>query len=400
MLTPTVRALTAAGAGSALLLTGLATSSPAQAREDDVLLTGERLSAGDSLVSPSGRYQLTIDGAGMVVLLERSNWLSRQEKVRRSWGDADYLVLQEDGNLVGYDDDPHHVDFTTGGSGARSVRLDDDGNLVFADGTGAVVAQRGERRIEHLGLDEVMLPGDQVSGEGGVSRLLMQTDGNLVLYRDSTPLWSSGTQGNPGAAATFQVDGNLVVYSPAATGIRALFDTGTSGALADPESPSFLDPQLTVEDTEVSITRFEFGFVVRSGAARPNAQWGSNWGSDRVLSGDELNTGDRRVSRDRRCLLIMQTDANLVQYCDGQAAWSSGVPLRFDEADFIYANALMQSDGNLVVNQLLSYYGTRPGFNTSTQVPGSSLLLQTDGNLVVQAPTGRPMWSRLTGRLG
>jgi hypothetical protein len=44
----------------------------------------------------------------------------------------------------------------------------------------------------------------------------MQNDGNLVIY-DSTgnvPLWHSGTEGNPGAFLRCQDDGNLVIIAP------------------------------------------------------------------------------------------------------------------------------------------------------------------------------------------
>ena len=43
-------------------------------------------------------------------------------------------------------------------------------------------------------------------------RLCFQTDGNLVNYRGTTAIWSSGTAGT-GASAWFQSDGNLVVYT-------------------------------------------------------------------------------------------------------------------------------------------------------------------------------------------
>lgn len=51
--------------------------------------------------------------------------------------------------------------------------------------------------------------------ETASAQLIMQSDGNLVLYKKSTgqTLWDSATLGNDGAYATFQTDGNLVVYS-------------------------------------------------------------------------------------------------------------------------------------------------------------------------------------------
>jgi hypothetical protein len=45
-------------------------------------------------------------------------------------------------------------------------------------------------------------------------RLLMQGDGNLVMYDGSwNPVWDTGTQGNSGAWFAVQDDGNLVVYT-------------------------------------------------------------------------------------------------------------------------------------------------------------------------------------------
>lgn len=61
---------------------------------------------------------------------------------------------------------------------------------------------------------------------------IMQTDGNLVLYStDGQPRWASGTWGNPGAFCDIQDDGNLVVYqagSQSETANNALWASGTS----------------------------------------------------------------------------------------------------------------------------------------------------------------------------
>ncbi|MEV7628841.1 hypothetical protein AB0O15_37950, partial [Actinoplanes sp. NPDC089786] len=43
--------------------------------------------------------------------------------------------------------------------------------------------------------------------------LIMQEDGNAVVYIGARPCWSTKTQGNPGAYLVMQDDGNLVVYS-------------------------------------------------------------------------------------------------------------------------------------------------------------------------------------------
>jgi hypothetical protein len=48
-----------------------------------------------------------------------------------------------------------------------------------------------------------------------VSRAIMQGDGNFVLYHvNNQPAWASGTNGAPGSFIVMQNDGNLVVYRP------------------------------------------------------------------------------------------------------------------------------------------------------------------------------------------
>jgi hypothetical protein len=57
-----------------------------------------------------------------------------------------------------------------------------------------------------------------------------QTDGNLVVYASGTggnPLWSSNSWGNYGATLWLQQDGNLVIY--ASYHSRAVWASGTNG---------------------------------------------------------------------------------------------------------------------------------------------------------------------------
>ena len=55
-------------------------------------------------------------------------------------------------------------------------------------------------------------------------KLVMQNDGHLVLYdARNANVWSSGTDGNPGAVLILRSDGNMVV----ALDDRVLFETGT-----------------------------------------------------------------------------------------------------------------------------------------------------------------------------
>jgi hypothetical protein len=57
--------------------------------------------------------------------------------------------------------------------------------------------------------------------ESGASAAKFQSDGNFVLYKDGTPIWASNTAGNPGALVVMQDDGNLVVYTTSGTPLWA-----------------------------------------------------------------------------------------------------------------------------------------------------------------------------------
>ena len=101
---------------------------------------------------------------------------------------------------------------------------------------GAEKLQPGEQLTSANGKAKAMYQADGnfvVYGPGGalwatathgkpVGQVVMQDDGNLVLYSSAgTPLWSSKTQNNPGAKVIMQDDCNLVVYSAAGPALWA-----------------------------------------------------------------------------------------------------------------------------------------------------------------------------------
>jgi surface antigen len=69
------------------------------------------------------------------------------------------------------------------------------------------------------GNTRVLVPGAYLLSPNRAYELVMQGDGNLVLYSGLHALWDSQTS-TPGAYAVLQsTDGNLVVYSPAGTAL-------------------------------------------------------------------------------------------------------------------------------------------------------------------------------------
>ncbi len=282
------------------------------------------------------------------------------------------LVFQDDGNVVLYGPRDEVADDTgTAGSAAQRLVLQDDGNLVlYTAGTGVVFTFRTSEPSE-LRPGGSLLPGERLTSDDGSTSLVMQDDGNLVLYTRGVARFATGTS-SPGAGLAFQTDGNAVVYSGSG---QPLFSTGTGGP--------YDDLRLYVFDREVAMTDFV-------GDAPPTL-FSSAWGEPVLESGKALYPGDRRTAPGG-VLLVLQRDGNLVQYRGGRAVFATGT------GDGVFAQ--MQPDGNLVL-YAYDYSGDDPDglvpvFSTRTAGnPGSRLVTQADGNLVVYTPAGRAVFSAL-----
>ena len=87
--------------------------------------------------------------------------------------------------------------------GRFTLILQTDGNLVLYGPSGALWSSN--------------------TAGSAASVAAMQTDGNFVVYAGATPLWWSNTANNPGAFLSVQNDGNTVIYK----GATALWSTKT-----------------------------------------------------------------------------------------------------------------------------------------------------------------------------
>lgn len=95
----------------------------------------------------------------------------------------------------------------TSANGRYTLILQGDGNLVlYISGSEAIWSTRTDGR--------------------DVSSAVMQGDGNFVLYGGGGAVWSTGTQRNPGSYIIVQDDGNCVIYSPSGPD---LWSSGTAG---------------------------------------------------------------------------------------------------------------------------------------------------------------------------
>lgn len=181
------------------------------------------------------------------------------------------------------------------------------------------------------------------------TRIVMQTDGNLVVYNQAgQSLWNAGTQNNPGASLILQTDGNLVIY--AADGTSPLWSTATSQV---PDHLSYV-----------------------------NTYMSTSGNAGRMYPGQSIDTADGRFH------LIFQRDGNLVLYSPTKAVWSNVTTGK--GAAFL----ALQSDGNLVMydrnSQPVWYSGT-----SSSDLP-LKLTVQQDGNMVLYDRLNRPVWNTIT----
>ncbi|MER6567729.1 N-acetylmuramoyl-L-alanine amidase [Streptomyces sp. NPDC001093] len=153
-----------------------------------------------------------------------------------------YAYMQNDGNLVVYGSSggpgTGGALWSTGTYGHSSAyaTVQNDGNLVVyssgGPGTGGALWSTGTyKRGQSIASGQKLWPGWWTQAQ--YTRLVMQPNGNLVIYRnsDGKAIWSSATSGHSSAYAYMQSDGNLVVYKsgggPSSGG--ALWSTGTWG---------------------------------------------------------------------------------------------------------------------------------------------------------------------------
>jgi len=189
--------------------------SPQPTTYTDHLSAGDTLKLGDKLQSNNGLYTLVYQTDGNLALYTaQSKYLWGTGTV----GQPGYATMQTDGNFAIYGSDGGfrwNTGTTTAGS--RLV-LGDDGNLVVATTSGTYLwASNTYQAVvrDRLKAGEKLLPGDKLQCADGRFSLIYQNNGDLVLYKsDSTPLWSSGTNGRPAGYATMQTDGNFAIYGP------------------------------------------------------------------------------------------------------------------------------------------------------------------------------------------
>lgn len=217
-------------------------------------------------------------------------------------------------------------------------------------------------------VSSVLLPGQYLKAgqyrrsQNGVYTLIMQTDGNAVLYKGRTALWSTQTN-RKASSLVMQRDGNLVVIS----GRTPVWSSGTHGS-----TNAFLAVQ---NDSNLVIYN-----------VRKKPVWHRNMVISSLYGGRALKPGQALYSYNRVYRVQMQGDGNLVLVRGKKPLWSTRTISKG-------AFAVMQTDGNFVVYSAAK----KPLWHSKTTRRGAVLVMQNDGNLVIVH--GRtPIWA--TGTTG
>jgi hypothetical protein len=322
-----------------------------------IVRPGTVFKVGKWVKSANGKYGLVLQSDGNLVLYQgkKALWSTVTGKHPGA-----FAAMQTDGNLVVYSRAKKALWASdTGKHSGAYLAVQDDGNLVIYSSAKKALWSR-HMSLGNLRSGYVLSPGQGVRSFNGDYQLIQQTDGNLVMYRGKTPLWSSETGRHPGAYAAMQPDGNLVVYGKDK---KALWYSNTA---------NHKGAHLEVQN--------DGNLVIYSTGHK--ALWSRHMVIGSLRPGQKVTTGNEVRSPNGVYSLQPQTDGNLVLYKDGRTpVWSTGT-----KGAGVYA--LMQADGNFVL-----YQGTKPLWNSGTGGrPGAHLEVQDDGNVVVYQGTS-PLWS-------
>jgi hypothetical protein len=230
-------------------------------------------------------------------------------------------------------------------------------------------------------------------GIGRGSYCAMEENGNLVVYDQAQHrCFETRTGGHPGSYLRLQTDGNLVIYT---RDLKAAWSSNTAARPSRGPEPG------------------------RPPAARRRANQGDRSVQGRLSkdlrSGMRLNVGDSLFSPLGGFRLVLQDDGNLVLYVIDDmripwdaslivyhdvsilgiyqdAIWSSATHLREQDAG-PGAYCVMKDDGNFIIYD----EDDKPCFQSGTKGnPGAFLRCQDDGNLVIYTRDNKAIWQSKT----
>ncbi len=202
-------------------------------RSTDRLYAGTRIIRGQSIPSSDHKIKLSLDNNGelalIVVATDEILW-----SAMTMGSDAAYAIMQDDGNLVLYNNSQKPLWASNTYNHAKAyLVLQTDGNMVIYQNnmplwsTGTVgwthcpPPVREQQWLEGGKLlpGQHLYKGESIISENKKLKLTMQDNGNVVLFSNSNvasfndALWSTDTKNTDASFAIMQHDGNLVVYN-------------------------------------------------------------------------------------------------------------------------------------------------------------------------------------------
>ena len=123
-------------------------------------------------------------------------------------------------------------------SGTPTTAATSNVTVTATDTTGAsgsavftwTISGGGSGACGELAANVSLASNQSLASCNGTYKLTMQSDGNLVLYQGSTPLWASNTVGSGADKAILQGDGNFVLYTSSGAPVWASNTAGNTGA--------------------------------------------------------------------------------------------------------------------------------------------------------------------------
>lgn len=83
---------------------------------------------------------------------------------------------------------------------------------------------------DSLGANGSLGANQSITSQNGKYTLIMQSDGNLVIYKQGKAIWATNTQGKGGTWVVMQTDGNFVIYTPQSKPVWATNTRGKGGS--------------------------------------------------------------------------------------------------------------------------------------------------------------------------
>jgi hypothetical protein len=210
------------GEGAKLWETGV----PAGPKYPDTLKVEQTLEGGDLLRSGNGEYTAIFQKDGNFVIYQKGHTGGKWSTGTAGKG-GNRLTLQKDHNLVLYGETALWSTGTAGKGASAKLVIQNDGNLILYDGATPLWASQGleKKATDHLEINGRLGPWEQLTSPDGHWTATFQKDGNFVVAYDRKAKWSTRTNGTGANHIILQADHNLVILA----GSTPKWATGTGG---------------------------------------------------------------------------------------------------------------------------------------------------------------------------